>query len=74
MIFEVPAIHAQLEKVISAFAIAIFKAVMKLLTPGSFNYMGTKAEVIAHGKQGIFMNSSLILAIKVGKDSSVLSQ
>jgi hypothetical protein len=47
---------------------------MKLLTPGSFNYMGTKAEVIAHGKQGIFMNSSLILAIKVGKDSSVLSQ
>jgi hypothetical protein len=74
LIFKVPAIHAQFKKVIAAITIAIFKAVMKLLPPGSFNCMGTKAEVVAQGKQGIFMNPPFILTIKVGKDPSVLSQ
>ena len=36
--------------------------------------MGKKVEVIAKSKEGILMNPDPVFRIKVGKDSSVLSQ
>jgi hypothetical protein len=74
LIFEVPAIHAQFKKVIAGITVSVFKTVMKLLSMGCFNNVGAKAEVVTQGEQGIFMDPSFILSIKVGKDSSVLSQ
>jgi hypothetical protein len=47
---------------------------MKLVSPGSFNYMGKKTEIITKGKQGILMNPELFFRVKIGQYPPVLSQ
>jgi hypothetical protein len=47
---------------------------MELMALRCFYYMGKKAEVIPKGKQSIFVNFDFTFGIKIGKDSSVLSQ
>jgi hypothetical protein len=74
LIFKIPAVLIQFQEVIACLTITVFKAVMKSMALGGFNYVGKKAEVIAKGEQGILMNPYFFISIKIGKDPPVLSQ
>lgn len=73
MIFNVPAILAQLDK-ISCFKITVFKTIMVLMPFRGLYYMSKEAEVVTKGEEGILMNFVFPFLIKIREDSTVLPQ
>lgn len=74
MIIKVLTVLFKLNEIVLRFPETILEAVMVFQPAGRFNDMGKKAEIIPQGKQGILMHLVSSFMIKVGKDTSVLSQ
>ena len=71
LVFDILAVFAELEEIITNFAISEFKAIMVPAAFGCFNHMREKTEIVSKGKKRIPVNFGFSFGIKIRKNPPV---